>query len=105
MILSQQDLQAAELSFEPPLTRPAANRRVFLIAKRGAILEGIKTSKKKGITIPSVLRIRNRPELLESDDPIEQPIDDMTREILRMRIREKLDKGSPVWPEGYGRRA
>lgn len=57
MILSQQDLQAADLSFEPALTKRAANRKVFLSTRRGAILEGIKISKKKGIQIPAVLHI------------------------------------------------
>lgn len=31
MILSRHDIQSADLSFEPPLTKMAANRKIFLI--------------------------------------------------------------------------
>jgi len=98
MLLSQQDMQQADLSFEPTLTKRAATRRVFLIAAKGAILEGIRVSKKKGLLIPSVLLVKNRPELQVGGDPVEQPITDLTREVLATRIREELNKGIALWP-------
>lgn len=99
MLLSQHDIQSADLSFEPPLTKRAVNRKVFLIAKRGSILEGIKSSKKKGLTIPNILHVKNKPELLGDSPALEQPISDMTREVLVMRIREELNKGIALWPD------
>jgi hypothetical protein len=47
MVLSQNDIQSADLCFDPPMTKMAANRKIHLIAARGAVLEGIKYSKKR----------------------------------------------------------
>lgn len=106
MMLSRHDIQNAALSFEPSLTKMAANRKIFLIAAQGAILEGITYSKRKGgVILPTVLRITNRPELGGCPKGIEQPIDDTTREVLLVRIREKLNEGVPLWPNYHnGRR-
>ncbi len=106
MILSRHDIQSADLSFQPPLTKMAANRKIFLIAAQGALLEGITYSKRKGgVILPAVLRITNRPELGGGPKGIEQPIDDMTRDVLLTRIREELNKGVPLWPNYHnGRR-
>jgi len=95
--LSQNDIQSADLSFEPSLTKRAANRKVFLIAAAGAILEGIKVSKKKGLTIPPILHIRNKPELQEDHSPLEQPLSDLTRGVLAQRINMELRKGTALW--------
>lgn len=99
MLLSQHDIQSADLYFDPPMTKMAANRKIHLIAARGAILEGIKYSKRKGLSIPDILLIKNKPELLGDSPALEQPIDTMTREILAIRIREELNKGVPLWPK------
>ena len=106
MMLSRHDIQNAGLSFEPSLTKMAANRKIFLIAAQGAILEGITYSKRKGgVIVPMILRITNRTELGGGPKCIEQPIDDMTREVLLTRIREELNKGVPLWPNYHnGRR-
>jgi hypothetical protein len=48
MLLSQQDIQSADLSFERPMTKGAANRKIYLIAARGMILEGISIPRRKG---------------------------------------------------------
>jgi hypothetical protein len=103
MLLSQQDIQTATLSFDPPMTKGAANRKVYLIAARGAILEGIKYSKKKGLLIPDILHIKNKPELLDDSLALEQLITPMTRDVLSLRITEELNTGVPLWPE-WGRR-
>jgi hypothetical protein len=97
MLLSQHDIQSATLSFEPPMNKRAANRKVYLIAARGAILEGIKYSKKKGLSIPDVLLIKNKPELLDDSPALEQLIAPMTRDVLSIRINEELRKGVPLW--------
>jgi hypothetical protein len=99
MLLSQHDIQSADLSFDPPMTKRATNRKIYLIAARGAILEGIKYSKKKGLAIPDILLVKNRPELLDDSPALEQMVSSMTRDILTMRIREELDKGIDLWPE------
>ena len=99
MLLSQRDLQSADLSFDPPMTKRAANRKIYLIAARGAILEGIKYSKKKGLSIPDILLVKNKPELLDDSPALEQMVSPMTRDVLAMRIREELNKGIDLWPE------
>ena len=65
MLLSQDDIQSADLFFDPPMTKMAANRKIHLIAARGAILEGIKYSKKNGLSVPNILLVKNKPELLD----------------------------------------
>lgn len=99
MLLSQHDIQSADLSFEPPMTKRAVNRKVYLIAKRGAILEGIKYSKKKGLIIPDILHMKNKPELLEDSPALEQLVTAMTRDVLAIRIKEELNKGIALWPK------
>jgi hypothetical protein len=99
MLLSQQDIQNATLSFEPPMNKRAAKRKVYLVAARGAIPEGIKHSKKKGLSIPDNLLIKNIPELLDDSLAPEQLITPMTRDVLIMRITEELNKGIPLWPD------
>ena len=81
------------------MTKRATNRRIYLIAKQGSILEGIKYSKKKGLNVPNILLIMNKPELLEDSRALEQLISPMTREVLAMRIREELSKGIDLWPK------
>lgn len=103
MLLSQDDIQSADLFFDPPMTKMAANRKVQLIAARGAILEGIKYSKKKGLSIPDILLVKNKPEFLDDSLALEQLISSMTRDVLAIRIGEELRKGVPLWPE-HGRR-
>lgn len=98
IILSRHDIQSADLSFDPPLSKMAKTRQVFLIASQGAIIAGIKYTKKNGLVIPPILHITNRPESASSSKGIEQPIDQTTRETLAARIHEKLDKGIPLWP-------
>lgn len=58
MLLSQHDIQSADLSFDPPMIKRATNRKIYLIAARG-----------------------------------------MTRDVLALRIQEKLSKGIDLWPE------
>ena len=98
MLLSQDDIQSADLFFDPPMTKMAANRKVQLIAARGAILEGFKYSKKKGLCIPDILLVKNKTELLDGFPALEQLISPMTREVLAIRIGEELRKGVPLWP-------
>lgn len=98
MLLSQDDIQSADFFFTPPITKMAANRKVQLIAARGAILEGIEYSKKKGLCISDILLARNKTELLGCSPALEQPISLLTREVLVMRIGEELRKGVPLWP-------
>jgi len=100
MLLSQDDIQSADLFFDPPMTKMAANRKVHLIAARGAILEGIKYSKKTGLLIPDILLVKNKPELLEGSLALEQLVSSMTRDVLAVRIGEELRKGVPLWPDG-----
>jgi hypothetical protein len=100
VLLSQADVQSADLFFEPPMTKRAANRKVFLIAARGAILEGIKVTKKRGITVPTALKIQSRPD--EQDEGAhlgEQLLTDLTRDILRTRTQDTLRQGVSLWPE------
>ena len=98
MLLSQDDIQSADLFFDPPMSRMAANRKVHLIAARGAILEGIKYSKHEGLSIPDILLVKNKPELLDDSPALEQLISPITRDVLAIRIREELSKGVPIWP-------
>jgi hypothetical protein len=102
MVLSQSDIQNTTLSFDPPMTKRAANRKIYLIAARGAILEGIKYSKRRGLSIPDILHIKNKPELLDDSPSIEQLITPMTKDVLRLRIIEELNKGVPLWPDRGG---
>jgi len=104
VLLSQHDIQSADLSFDPPMTKQAANRKIYLIANHGAILEGIKYSKKKGLTIPDILHVKNKPELSNGGDSVEQLITAMTRDVLAVRINDELRKGVPLWPDYRGRR-
>ena len=98
MLLSQDDTQSADLFFDPPMTKMAANRKIHLIAVRGAILEGIKYSKKKGLSIPDILLVKNKPELLDDSLVLEQLLSPTTRDVLAIRIGEELRKGVPLWP-------
>jgi hypothetical protein len=104
MLLSQDDIQSADLFFDPPMTKMAANRKIHLISARGAILEGIKHSKKHGLFIPDVLLIRNKSELLTDSQVLEQLVAPLTREVLTIRIFEELQKGVPLWPNPGQRR-
>jgi hypothetical protein len=99
MVLSQLDIQSADLCFDPPLTKIAANRKVILRAAQGALLEGIKSSRKKGLIIPSMLNVTNREEHEGPSGSVQQPISEITREVLANRIREELKKGVPLWSE------
>jgi hypothetical protein len=81
------------------MTKRAANRKVFLMAARGAILEGISVSKKRGITIPYALKIQNRNDENEDAQLGEQLLTDLTRDILRTRIQDRLRQGVSLWPE------
>ena len=79
MLLSQDDIQSADLFFDPPMTKMAANRKIHLIAARGAILEGIKYSKKNSLSIPNILLVKNKPELLDDSLALEQLLSSMTQ--------------------------
>ena len=98
MLLSQDDIQSADLYFNPPMTRMATNREIHLFAARGAILEGIKYSKKKGLFIPDILKVKNMTELPDGSPALEQLVSPMTRDVLVIRIGEELSKGVPLWP-------
>lgn len=99
-MLSDHDIQSAQVSVEPPLWKKRAKRQVFLIAHRGAILKGITLTQSKGtltIDVPNSLYIVNRPEHGLADVEtmpelgyIEQPLSDMARETLQHRVREHL---------------
>ena len=98
MLLTQDDIQSADLYFNPPMTKMAANREIHLVAARGAILEGIKYSKKKGLSIPDILLMKNKTELLDGSPPLEQLVSPMTIDVLTIRIGEELSKDAPPWP-------
>ena len=98
MLLSQDDIQSADIFFVPPMTKMAANRKIHLIAARGAILGGIKYSKKNGLAIPDILLVKNKTELLDGFPALEQLVSPMTRDVLIIRIGEELSKGVPLWP-------
>ena len=102
MLLSQHDIQSSDLSLDPPITKRATNRKIFLIAKRGAILEGIKYSKKKRPHHPGYFAREKQPELLDDSSTLEQLNTPMTRDVLATRIAEELNKGIP-WPDYRGR--
>lgn len=107
MLLSQDDIEAAEFSFNPPLGKRSSKRQVYLSTKTGVILRGIIVRKKKGesyitIDVPAVLMITNRPEHGKADlvmlpklGDVEQILSDLTREVLRTRLRERLS--SPLF--------
>lgn len=98
MVLSQHDLQSADLSFQPPLTKGAKSRKIFLSTCTGVLLAGIKYSSKGGVIVPSTLKVTNRPEYGEGAKMLQQPLSDLTREVLRNRIRGHLNDGIPLWP-------
>jgi len=97
-MLSDHDIQAAQVSFDPPLWQRKKKREVFLIAHRGATLKGITISQEKDgptIRVPHVLHIVNRPEhgLIEApkrleEGYVEQPVSDLARETLLRRVRD-----------------
>jgi hypothetical protein len=100
-MLSEQDLLSADISFDPPLyNKRSKKHQVYLIAYKGSIVQGRiqgitlhrKVDRRLGgltvaIDVPSVLIYGNRPEY----DFHEFPITDLTRDILRVRIRESFD--------------
>ena len=90
MILSQHDIESADISFDPPMTKMAKSRKVYLSTASGVLLAGIKYSKAKGWTVPKVLTVINKPEYGEGAEPLEQAISDLTREVLRGRAQEAL---------------
>ena len=102
MLLSQEDIQGSDFSFYPHLEKRSSKRQVYLTTKTGVILRGIAVRKKKGesyitIDVPAVLMITNRPEHGETDlatlpklGDVEQILSELTREILRTRLRERL---------------
>lgn len=111
-MVSDSDIQNADLSFEPPLTRRAKNRRVYLNTRTGMVMKGITvTSPRRGvqrINVPRSLIITNRPEhgLVDLDTmphlgEVAWPISDLARETLTVRIRERLQQGIPLWPKKY----
>lgn len=104
MLLSQHDIQSAELSFDPPMTKRAKTRKVYLSTHTGVLLAGIKCSQKSGVNVPAVLKVTNRPEYGEGSQALEQPVSELTREVLAGRIREKLAEGVPLWPSQDRRR-
>ena len=102
MLLSQEDIQGSEFSFYPQLEKRSSKRQVYLTTKTGVILRGITLRKKKveshiTIDVPAVLVITNRQEHGEADlvtlpklGDVEQILSDLTREVLRSRLRECL---------------
>lgn len=97
-MLSDHDIQASQISFDPPLWKRKKKREAFLIAHRGATLKGITVSQERDgllVRVPPVLYIINRPEhgLIESPKQpeqgyVEQPLSELGRETLQRRIRE-----------------
>lgn len=98
---SEEDIIASDISFDPPLyTKRVKKHQVYLIPKTGSILKGrlkgitlhnkmdkILRRKTQKIDVPSVLRYDNRPEYAIQEFPIR----DLTRDTLRLRIREAFD--------------
>lgn len=89
MLLSQPDIQSAALSFEPPMTKWAKSRKIYLSTRTGVLLAGIKYSMKTGVSVPAVLKVTNRPEYGEGSQALQQPISDLTREVLGDRVRDQ----------------
>lgn len=97
-MLSDNDIQSAQISFDPPLWKRKKKREAFLIAHRGATLKGITVSQEREglmIRVPPVLHIINRPEhgLIESPKQpeqgyVEQPLSELGRETIQRRIRQ-----------------
>lgn len=97
-MLSDDDIQSAQISFDPPLWKRKKKREAFLIAHRGATLKGITISQERdglSVRVPSILHIINRPEhgLIESPKQseqgyVEQPLSELGRETLQRRIRD-----------------
>lgn len=102
MLLSQEDIQQSEFSFFPHLQKSSSKRQAYLTTKTGALLKGITIRKKKGVSynlidVPAVLIITNRPEHGEADldtlpklGDVEQMLSELTRDVLRTRLRERL---------------
>lgn len=87
------------------VTKAAKNRKIFLSTATGVLLAGIKYSKKTGLHVPAILKVMNRSEYGEDSQALQQPIGDLTREVLADRVREKLKAGVPLWPNEQRRRA
>jgi hypothetical protein len=97
-MLSDHDIQVAQVSFDPPLWKRKQKREAFLIAHRGATLKGITIFQEKdtlAVRVPHVLYIVNRPEhgLIETpkrpeEGFIEQPLSELARETLQRRVRD-----------------
>jgi hypothetical protein len=61
-MVSQHDIQGADLYFEPPLTKRAKNRKVYLSTRSGVLMRGITvTSPKRGIQKINVPRVWSLP--------------------------------------------
>ena len=101
MLLSQEDIEGSEFSFYPPLEKRSSKRQVYLMTKTG-VIKGITIRRKKSeryltVEIPPVLIITNRPEFGEAEvetlpklGEVEQILGELTREVLKTRIRERL---------------
>ena len=87
----QVEIQNADLSFEPPpYKRTKKWRQVYLSTPSGRIYRGIRTrfstDNHVEIDIPMLLSLENRPELGDH----EVSLSEMTKDLLREKIREKL---------------
>ena len=102
MLLSQEDIEGSKFSFYPPLEKRSSKRQVYLMTKTGVILKGITIRRKKSeryptVEVPPVLMLTNRPEFGEAEvetlpklGEVEQILGELTREVLKTRIRERL---------------
>lgn len=109
-MISQHEIENADLHFDPPLTKRANKRKVFLIAKGGQVLAGITVrvpqKGKVDVTVPAGLLYTSDPDHDFLDSEIsrkigyqEWPLKDLTRETLALRVREALSRGIAPWPE------
>lgn len=103
-MISERDLLAADISFDPPIyNKRAKKHQVYLLPRTGSILKGRlngitlhrKLDKLFGkrvviVEVPTILVYDNRPEYDIQDFPIK----DLTRETLQHRVKEAFEEES-----------
>lgn len=91
--LFQQQLSAAQLNWEPPLTakNKRSKKKLRLIMDDGKILGSI-TVKGTEITFPEFLTIEVSTTSEHRADPVRVPLSELTKDTLRERIREAIDR-------------
>lgn len=101
-MISERDLLSADISFDPPLyNKRAKKHQVYLIPRSGSILKGKVTGIvldrdmdevldrwSTSIDVPVTLAYDNRPEY----EVKEFPISDLTRDALRIRVKEAFEE-------------